>query len=366
MIPYTLWQPVFYPRQRSPVFRQQRRRTSQCIKVSNITSLPKESYDLTKIHSRPPFFKDDFRAWDAHKRQPYKLSDNLKVSPATFTTTTTFKDAFCPKSPGKMTENFKPTPPARESQPFDGTTNYKTEYITHPLPLRTLREKPLYQSNSSTLTRVFTTHENYKGLPQPPASSCKPKVTWERNPAPFEGTSESREKFKTWPLEPKFQRKAEEYSPPTQNMASLSTTHADYMAHKFQRRRSARLPVEAWERKGETFQTNSTMKEDYRVWDTIRCPPIIHKEELEWSKDEIEKTTTYRSVFTPKHIQRSISCKPLARPSSHSKSMMEDITTYHSSYNTKPQRITAGAEEPRLYQTTSVDAVGTHPDNGIC
>uniref|UniRef100_UPI003AACA7DD stabilizer of axonemal microtubules 2-like n=1 Tax=Centroberyx gerrardi TaxID=166262 RepID=UPI003AACA7DD len=323
-------------------------------------------------------YKDDFRAWNAHKLQPYRLCDNLKVNEGKFEMTTTSKDAYCHKNPVKVTDNFKPVPQMRESLPFDSITNYRSQYVTHPVQPRKPREKPLYHPNSAPLSRVFTSHQDYKGLPTEPVKSFKPKVAWERNPAAFDGTSEFGDKFKTWPLGPKFHHKAEEYSPPQVRMLFLSTTHGDYTAQECQRPKSARPPVQAWMKDKEPFQARSTMKEDYKAWGTVRRSPIVHKEELERPKEAFEYTTTSRSEYTPKTAQRAVSCKPTPKPLSP-KPMLDETTVYRSSYTAKeiprcPVRNgpppgfeynSVGVDGHRLYRTISAETGTTRPDSGI-
>ncbi|XP_029931599.1 stabilizer of axonemal microtubules 1-like [Myripristis murdjan] len=321
-------------------------------------------------------YKDDFRPWNVQRRQPYRLCDNLKLNKGTFETTTTSKDSYSHKHLVNITENFKPVPQIKETHPFDSTTNCRSQYVTFPVQLRKPRDNPAYQPNSTPLTRVIGSHEDYKHLPTEPAKSFKPKVSWARNPTVFEATSEFSDKFKTWPLGTKFHHKPEEYRPPEGRMAFLSTTHADYTVHEGQRSKSARPPIQTWVKDKGPFKAKSIMKEDYKIWSAMRRSPIIHKEEWEIPRGAFEKTTTSRSAYTPKTVHRAVSCKPAPRPPSP-KSLLEKTTVYRSSYTAKEmprcpvqchasagiQHKSTGVEGRQLYQIISDTGV-TQPYGG--
>ncbi|XP_031178049.1 uncharacterized protein LOC116066232 [Sander lucioperca] len=119
--------------------------------------------DNTSVHQSKQF-EDDFRAWKANKCSSQKTS--VQVAP-----------------------NSKPVPKVQEPQPFENITSYTTDYVTHQLPPRRCREKPVYET---------------KGLPLEPAVSLKPKAAWNTNQELFDEASEFFQQFKTWSLENQF------------------------------------------------------------------------------------------------------------------------------------------------------------------
>ncbi|XP_041723916.1 stabilizer of axonemal microtubules 2-like isoform X2 [Coregonus clupeaformis] len=317
-------------------------------------------------------FPGEFRAWHNQKVQPYRTCDNLKLNDSKFEVTTTFQDDYCYKGPTEARESFKPAADTRETLPFDGATNYHTQYVPHPVQPTQPKGKAVYRPTSAPLNGVSTYRQDYRGLPAEPAKPFRAKVAWESSPAVFQGTSEFRDQYKVWPLQPKHQHQAEKYCPPEGTMVGLSTAHADYVDHECQQRpQSARPPVEAWVKEArEPLQTRSTMKEDYRTWDVVPPPPMVYADELEKPKGAFANTTTFRSAYTPKTAQRATSFKPTQKLLSPK--AMDEESIYRSTYTPKeippcPARdgcppgfeySSMGAGGHRLYRTTSVQETG--------
>ncbi|XP_064787821.1 stabilizer of axonemal microtubules 2-like [Oncorhynchus masou masou] len=338
----------------------------------HIMTKPEEYHPPTAKMVAQSLYKGEFRAWHNQKVQPYRTCDNLKLNDSKFEVTTTFQDDYCQKGPAVARESFKPAADARETLPFDGATNYQTQYVPHPVQPRQPKERAVYRPTSAPLNGVSTHRQDYRGLPAEPAKPFRAKVAWESSPAVFQGTSEFRDQYKAWPLQPKHRHQAEEYCPPEGTMVGLSTAHADYVDHESQQRpQSARPRVEAWTKEArEPLQTRSTMKEDYRTWDVVRRPPMVYADELEKPKGAFANTTTFRSAYTPKTAERATSFKPtqkLLSPQS-----MDEDSIYRSTYTPKeippcPARdgcppgfeySSMGAGGHRLYRTISVRETG--------
>ncbi|KAK2899716.1 hypothetical protein Q8A73_012845 [Channa argus] len=63
-------------------------------------------------------------------------------------------------------------------------------------------------------------------------------------------------------------------SPPEDFDRFLSTTHADYIPHKCQRTKPILPVMHIIERSKEPFHTMTTMRADYRPWNTLQCLPV--------------------------------------------------------------------------------------------
>lgn len=315
----------------------------------------KTTYTLIQIHL---LFSDDFRAWKVNKRQPYKLSDSLKVNQGLVVTNSASKEGRSQKNSAQVASNSKPVVQAQEAQPFESVTSYRSDYVTHPVQPRTRREKKPAQAN--------------KGLPLEHEVPLKPKAVWDINQELFDEASEFFKQFKTWSLETKFhgQGKAKESSPAADHDKFLSTTHADYTEHECQHTKPVLPSMQTSEKSKEPFQATTTMKEDYKAWDTPRRLPTVHKEKLDGPK----KTTF--SVCTPMPAE---SCKTNPKPFSlHPK--LNETAVCNSSCNATEKHqcapengafsgfecISTGTEESRRYWTTSLDRGVTWPDGGIC
>ncbi|KAI4900148.1 hypothetical protein NFI96_023865, partial [Prochilodus magdalenae] len=214
-------------------------------------------------------YKEEFKPWHQERRQPFKTKDNLVVSQDKFVTTTAFKDDFCPKTYTSPRKNFRPTPQIKETLPFDGTTNYKLHYVSHPVQSKQPRKKEKYRPPSASFDGTSTHKQDYKGLPTEVPKPVKPKQAWKSSCASFQATTEFCDQYKPWSRQPKQSHKRENYNPPLGDMTFLSTTHADYVAHQYHPVQRARPPIIAWEKEKEPFQGKSVMKEDYKEWDTV-------------------------------------------------------------------------------------------------
>ncbi|XP_045921063.1 stabilizer of axonemal microtubules 2 isoform X1 [Micropterus dolomieu] len=284
-------------------------------------------------------YKHDFRTWKVNMRRPYKLHDGLKVNQGLIVTNS--EGCFQKKSV-QVEVNSKPVPQEREPQHFESITSYRSDYVTHPLQPRTGREKPVYQTN--------------KRLPLEHGTPSGPNMAWDINHKVFDKASEFFEQFKTRSLETNFhgEGKAKESSPQAEHSEFLSTTHADYKAHKCQRTKPVLPPMHTIKKSMKPFQGTTTMKEDYKAWDTPQRTPIVHKEELDWPMK------TSFSVCIPKPAEH---CKTNPKPFNYSCNATQ-----------KPQRpvengtfssftcISTGTEESRRYWTTSLDRGVTWPD----
>ncbi|XP_033466304.1 stabilizer of axonemal microtubules 2 [Epinephelus lanceolatus] len=299
-------------------------------------------------------YRNDFQAWNINKLQPYKLCDSLKVNQGLVVTNNVSKEGRPQKKSVQVAANSKPVPQVQEPQPFDSVTSYRLDYVTHPLQPRRRTEKPVYHT---------------KGLLSAPAMSLKPKVALDINQELFDQTSEIFQKFKTWSLETKFhgQGKTKEFSPPADDF--LSTTHADYTAHKCERTKPFLPSMQPTEKSNEPFEATTTMKEDYKAWNVAQCLPIVGKKQSDWAR----KITF--PVGTPKPTE---SCTTNPKPFSHPTLNQTAACNCCCNATQTPQRlvehgmfcslecISTGTRESRTHWTTSLDRGVTWADGGIC
>ncbi|XP_035531550.1 stabilizer of axonemal microtubules 2 [Morone saxatilis] len=295
-------------------------------------------------------YKNDFRAWKTTQRQPFKLPDSLTVNQGLVATKAS-KDAA----------DSKPVP--QEPQPFESITSYRSDYITHAMQPRTRTQKPVQEPN--------------RGLPMEPVSSkpmkpvsSKPKGPWDIHQQIFDEASDFFQQFKNWSLETKFhgQGKAKGPSPPAEHNNFLSTTHTDYTAKQCQRTKPILPSMQSSEKSKEPFQATTTMKEDYKAWDTPRRFPTAQE-----NMDRPKRTTF--SIITPKPAESKTNPKPF----SHSPKLNESAgcdSSCHVTHNPPCpaengafsgfECISNGTEESRRYWSTSLDKGVTWPDGNIC
>ncbi|XP_063043709.1 stabilizer of axonemal microtubules 1-like [Engraulis encrasicolus] len=88
-------------------------------------------------------YKDEFRTWPLQRRQPYREVDNLcmtREAACRFTATTTFRDDYQPVTTNVARQPCKPAASCLnmyqgqgQAAPFTSTTNYRLQYVKHPL-----------------------------------------------------------------------------------------------------------------------------------------------------------------------------------------------------------------------------------------
>lgn len=300
-------------------------------------------------------FTDDFRAWNANKHQPCRLSDSQKVSQGLVVTNCPPKGGHSQKDPAQVEVNSKPVPQKKELQLFESITSYRSDYVAHPLPPRTHREKNVDQTK--------------RGLPLDPTPSHTQKLAWGKNQELSDGASELFKHFNIWSLGTKFhsQGKAQVSSLPADH-SFLSTTHAHYIPHKCQRTKPILPVMNITEKSKEPFQAMTTMREDYKAWDTPRHVPV--------RTEEMEQKKKPHSVCGPAPAQ---SCKTNSKPCNlNPKANKTAVCNASCNTTEKPQRpagnetfsgfhyMSPGNEESRMYWSTCLDRGVPRPDGDNC
>lgn len=283
--------------------------------------------------------------WSSDKRQPYKARDNLKVNQGLIVPKDAFKKDCCPK---KCVAALAPQ--VQEPLPIESMTSYRSDYITHPVQPRMKTYKPAYQTN--------------KSLPLQPATSFRKKQAVETNPDPFDEASELFQQFKKWSLGvgTNFytQGKAKELTPPANQNGFLSTTHADYLAHKCQCTKPILPATQTCEKSKEPFQGTTTQREDYKVWDMPQCFPT-HRNCPKKPTVAAPKSAPPAEIrhTNPKQEQTracSLNCNATEKPQCPAENGA--VAGY--------ECISRGDEESRVYWASGVDKGVTWSDEGMC
>ncbi|KAM4602690.1 stabilizer of axonemal microtubules 2 [Polymixia lowei] len=315
---------------------------------------PKEkTYAVQAKLDTIPTYKDDFRQWDVGKRQLTKPEHNYQPPSSKFASSTTFKEDFIPRMLAPR-ESFKPPNVAKLSDvPFEGVTCNQLSFVQHPVEPRFVRPPETYKPSSQPLQTLTTSRQDFQGLSGELSQSCKPSPnkysSLAASAAPFQGSTENKEKFKEWPVSLPQLHKPEEYISPTAHMDLSTTSAADYIKHHIQPFISAR-PYLPPKRSSAPFQNCTTMREDFQHWGTHVRQPIAKKpEEMHKSSGKIEDLTTFRAHFTPHELKPNMSFKPSNQPM-RTGAPMEDSTMYRTEFT--PKRISvcpASFESPPGY-----------------
>uniref|UniRef100_A0A4W4GDP1 Stabilizer of axonemal microtubules 2 n=2 Tax=Electrophorus electricus TaxID=8005 RepID=A0A4W4GDP1_ELEEL len=280
-----------------------------------------------------PTYKEDFRQWEIHKRELPKADMAYRPPSAKFGNTTTFQDDFIPRGL-VVRESFKPPNIAKLSDtPFEGVTSNQLFYVPHAMEVRFVRAPEEYKPSSQPFLELTTHRRDYQGLPGQQTKSCKPDRAVVSSGAPFQSSTEFRDRFQQWPVSLPRPHKAVGYASPTADMDLSTTTQTTYVKHNVHPFVSVK-PFSKPTRAAAPFQGNTTMKEDFKAWETRRRDVIRKPEEIRRARGKMEDLTTFKAHFIQHPPQSNVSYKPLAAPL-RKDAPMEDGTMYRREFTPK-------------------------------
>ncbi|XP_037613897.1 stabilizer of axonemal microtubules 2 [Sebastes umbrosus] len=276
-------------------------------------------------------YKDSFQAWKINKRKPLKLPDGLKVNQGLVVTNGTYQN----NSAHAAAKNVQ------EPLPFESVTSYRCDYVIHPLQPMIRREK----------------HVDYtKGLPLQLSASSKPKPAQDVNQELLDEDSELDQQFKTLSLENccHCRCNAREPSQLADYNNFLSTTHADFTAHNCERTQPYLPSTHNLGKSRKPFQGISTMKDDYRAWDTPRRFPSLRKDH-DYPKRSIISHCIPKSAVS---LQEGAVCPCICHVTRTTPAENGECSILGS--------IIPGTEESRMGWTSPLDIGVTWANDGIC
>lgn len=290
---------------------------------------PQRCSSASSMEDYTSMYKKHFQAWKANRRLPLKLSDSLKVSCGLVVPQASHSQK------GSVAANS--VPQEEKPEPIESITSYRSEYISHPVQPRRLKEKPVYQPIRCLPWAAL-----------PPKPPKPPKAALDINQKFFDHANEFLEQFKTWSLETKFcgQGKSKDSSVPS-DREFVFTSRTEHKADEPQQTKPILPSVQTSEKSKAPIQM-TTMKECYKAWDTPRRFPSV------------KKTTV--SVGTPKPAESSP--KPNETAVCDNTDAPENTPAEHGVFSGF-ESISNGAEECRRFWTTSLDTGATWPDGDI-
>ncbi|XP_072516672.1 stabilizer of axonemal microtubules 2 isoform X2 [Salminus brasiliensis] len=261
-----------------------------------------------------PTYTEDFRPWEISKRELTKPDEAYHPPSGKFGNSTTFQDDFVPRGP-VLRESFKPLNVAKLTDtPFEGVTSNQLSYVPHPVEARFVKAPEEYKPSSQPFQDLTTHRKDYQGLPGQMPKSCKPERVKMTSKAPFQSSTEFRERFQQWPVSLPQLHKSLEYVSPTADMDLSTTTRTTYIKHEVQPFVSIK-PFSRPNRSSARFQASTTMKEDFKPWVSTRHLDVIRKpEEIQRASGKMEDLTTFKAHFIQHPLQPNTSYKPMAAP----------------------------------------------------
>ncbi|XP_074052122.1 stabilizer of axonemal microtubules 1 isoform X2 [Macrotis lagotis] len=303
-----------------------------------------------------PTYKADYLPWNQPKRDPIKPDLSYRPTAARFDYRTTHQDDF-PFKGIVPTVSCKPhCQQSLYTLPLEDLTNYKLNYVAHPLEKRVQVEMTRFKPSEAPFDPLTTHKEAFRGLTGEPAKSVKPNPKVSSCEIPFNNTTEFREKYQVWPIPQTFSRVPMTYVPPEEKMDLLTTVQAHYTYQKGDPAQCIRPVIQP--KKSGHFESSTTNRDDFKQWPTAKPVPIKPIAQLNLPKGPMDYLTTTKTYFVPHPPIVTKSCKPFIPPARNEIPLIGE-TTYNISYTPKEQvKCLASYPEPPGYVFDEVDAFG--------
>ncbi|NXW50417.1 SAXO1 protein, partial [Nyctiprogne leucopyga] len=302
-------------------------------------------------------YEDDYVLWNEPKTKLIRPDDRFHASEEKFDHRTIVQADYLYKGP-VATQSCKPLNLVQKSKaPFENVTNYRVNYIPHPLKKRYVHEYEKYKASDGPFDGLTTHKFSYKGLAGQPAKLAKPYQPKLLHDRPFSSTTEFQEKYQAWPRAPVFTKKPDVYLPPLEKMDLHTTAQIDYKHPKGNSAKMCR-PLAQLEKSIEPFSSSSVMKEDYKLQLCKTQKPITHAPELTFPAKPMDFLTTFKTHYVPHSLPVMKSCKPGWSGQKHH-TLLDAKTTYGTSYTPKGiVRCLASYKDPPGYVFEGTDADG--------
>ncbi|XP_068280240.1 stabilizer of axonemal microtubules 1-like isoform X6 [Nyctibius grandis] len=302
-------------------------------------------------------YKGDYVLWNEPKTEMIRPNNRFCPSEEKFDHKTIVQDDYLYRGP-VATQSCKPLNLVQKNKvPFENTTNYRVNYVPHPLKKRYIHKYEKYKVNEIPFDGLTTHKISYKGLAGQPAKLAKPYQTKRLHDLPFSSTTEFQEKYQAWPRPLVFTKKPDVYLPSLEKMDLHTTTQIHY---KHPNGKPAKIcrSLPQLKKSTEPFNSSSIMKEDYKPWLCKRLKPITHAPELTFPAKPMDCLTTFQAHYVPHPLTVMKNYKPgWSGPNQHT--LLDAKTTYGTSYT--PKRIVrclASYKDPPGYVFEGTDADG--------
>ncbi|XP_012876214.1 PREDICTED: protein FAM154A [Dipodomys ordii] len=326
--------------------------------VSRVDAIkPRDSkYPCTEKMESLPTYKADYLSWNQPKRELLRPPHSYRPASTKFDNRTTHQDDY-PTKGFVSTKSCKPPPiPNLCNIPLEDLTNYKMNYVPHPMEKRFVYEPKRFKPCDIPFESLTTHKEYFRGLVGKPAKSLKPPGRTAGPDTPFANTTEFQDKYQAWPTPQVFSKSPANYVPPEEKMDFLTTVQAHYTYPKGAPAQPCRpaAPI----KKSCRFEGSTTTKDDYKQWTNVRAESIRPTHHLALPAEPLDCLTTTRAHYVPHPPTNTKSFKP-ASSGPQVNIPVEGQTTYSISFTPKEMgRCLASYPNPPGYVFEEVDAAG--------
>ena len=252
---------------------------------------------------------DDYRKWDSLPREKIHTDAGYRPPTVPFEGASNYQTEYIPHQALPRT-SMKPAETARGSdQPFQDQTDYRDSYIKHAMPEKHIREKVTWEGNKAPLDGLSNYQKDYTPKDLLKTESCKPNAQAFQSGAPLDSDTTHRIDYKEWPMGRPFVREQLPYIRPEGNFEGTSTTHNDFTKKPIDRP-EMRKPPSARKAPGK-FDGATNYREDYRKWPGGDRPRPNMKADYIPNEAPFEGMPTYQRDYIPHDAFPRTSCKPL-------------------------------------------------------
>ncbi|ERE81965.1 hypothetical protein H671_2g7785 [Cricetulus griseus] len=303
-----------------------------------------------------PTYKVDYLPWNQPKRELLRPPHNFRPESTRFENRTTHQDEYTMK--GLVTTvSCKPViKPKLCNIPLEDLTNYKMNYVPHPVEKRFVREPEKFKPCEIPFENLTTHKESYRGLLGEPAKISKPPARYPSQEIPFSNTTECQEKYQAWATPQIVPKTPVTYVPPEEKMDLLTTMQSHYRYRKGTPAQSCRPVLSI--KKSSRFDSSTTTKDDYKQWEAVNTKPVKPVPHLTLPVEPLDYQTTTKICYVPHPPVTTKNYKPpWAGPRRNIP--VEGQTTYSIYFTPKEMgRCPASYIEPPGYIFEEVDAMG--------
>ncbi|NXI44566.1 SAXO1 protein, partial [Galbula dea] len=302
-------------------------------------------------------YKDDYVQWNEPKTELIRANDRFHPTEEKFDHRSIVQADYVYRGP-VATQSCKPPMLIQATKdPFVNITNYRVNYVPHPLEKRYIHKSEKYKVNKVPFDGLTTHKVSYKGLAGWPAKNAKPVQSKLLSDLPFSSKTEFQENYQPWPRPTIFTKKPDVYLPPLEKMDLHTTTQINYKPPNGKPAKMCRSFAQL-KRNTEPFNSSSITKQDYKPWQHKRLMPIIYAPELTFPAQPMDCLTTFQTDYVPHPLPVTKSYKPdWSGPKHYTE--LDAKTTYGTSYTPKGiVRCLASYKDPPGYVFEGVDAAG--------
>lgn len=260
-----------------------------------------------------PSYKADYRKWSLPRTEKITHDPGYKPPSAPFQGDSNYHTDYITHRMAAPRESMRPVENAKVSdEPFQKDTDYRQTYIKHPLQPREMKEKPVYEPNKSKLDGLSNYMKDYIPKEQGKQSTCKPDSKPYQSDAPFQDDTTQRMDYKKWPTERPWVREQEQWTKPDGQMNTDTTTHTDYTKKPIER--AVMIKPAGQHKTPGKFCDDTNYKADFRKWTPGERPKVTMKNEYAAPQAPFEGNSNYQTDYIKKYQPPRSSMRPAAGP----------------------------------------------------